>query len=449
MNTNAAFLDQVDQQQTERTHFWGTPAPYKDAQSFKPTLNTLTRVELFCYRKANASGNLKVSIRNNLYSSDLTSKTISVLSLPNGDWLNASWIDFNFPDIGVTPENTYYIVWSLSTSNLDNVSMWGAKMSSSYTRGDRWQYSPPTWGINTNYDMCFKTYGYDNSHPSVSISYPGSEEYISDTVVITGVASDPNGDHELEKVFVRIDDGSWNTASGTTSWSYSWDTTSVDDGEHVIEAKSNDGILDSVIDSVTVNVINDNYPPSVAISYPNDNDTVGGIITVHGEASDTDGNVTKVEVRIDDNGWNTAEGNTIWNYSWDTTNVIDGFHTIYARSYDGDIYSVNCSINVIVNNIYPEVVIDKINGGFRASAEIKNNGTGYVTDVDWYIDLEGGLILAGGYSNGTISELGAGESETVKLDSLFGIGNTVITVTAEDVTKQATGFILGPLVLGV
>jgi len=55
----------------------------------------------------------------------------------------------------------------------------------------------------------------------------------------------------------------------------------------------------------------------------------------------------------------------------------------------------------------------------------------------------------GGLSDGTISTHEAGESETVRLDSLFGIGNTVITVTAGDVTKQATGFILGPLVLGV
>jgi len=32
---------------------------------------------------------------------------------------------------------------------------------------------------------------------------------------------------------------------------------------------------------------------------------------------------------------------------------------------------------------------------------------------------------------------------------LYGIGRTTITVTAGDATKQATGFILGPLVLNV
>ena len=116
IRTNAVFLDQVDQQQTETTQSWSWPAPYKGGQSFKPTLNTITRVELLCCRDANASYNLKVSIRSNLNSSDLTSKTISVSSLPIGCW-TPSWVDFDFSDIAVTPESTYYIVWSVNSNS--------------------------------------------------------------------------------------------------------------------------------------------------------------------------------------------------------------------------------------------------------------------------------------------------------------------------------------------
>ena len=101
------------------------------------------------------------------------------------------------------------------------------------------------------------------------------------------------------------------------------------------------------------------------------------------------------------------------------------------------------------NAALPKIEIVSITGGFRVTTEIRNNGTGTANDVNWSIDLEGGLILMGGYSDGTINELGAGESTTVRLSSLFGIGNTVITVTAGDAVKQASGFMLGPLVLNV
>ena len=59
------------------------------------------------------------------------------------------------------------------------------------------------------------------------------------------------------------------------------------------------------------------------------------------------------------------------------------------------------------------------------------------------------MILQGGYSKGVINELKVGESKIVRLSSLFGIGPTIITVTASKDIKKATGFILGPLVLNV
>jgi len=95
------------------------------------------------------------------------------------------------------------------------------------------------------------------------------------------------------------------------------------------------------------------------------------------------------------------------------------------------------------------VEIEKIKGGFRVSADITNNGTAIATDIDWSIDLEGGLILAGEHSEGVIDELAPGGTKTIRQTTLYGIGMTTITVIVGDATKQATGFILGPLVLGV
>ena len=90
-----------------------------------------------------------------------------------------------------------------------------------------------------------------------------------------------------------------------------------------------------------------------------------------------------------------------------------------------------------------------IKGGFRASAIITNTGTETITDFPWSIDLEGGLILVGSHSEGVIDELAPGATTTKRQSTLYGIGGTTITVTAGDASKQATGFILGPLVLNV
>jgi hypothetical protein len=91
----------------------------------------------------------------------------------------------------------------------------------------------------------------------------------------------------------------------------------------------------------------------------------------------------------------------------------------------------------------------EINGGFRVSADITNKGTAAAYDVNWSIDLDGGLILAGGHTEDVINELAPGDSKTIRQTVLYGIGRTTITVTAGDAIKRATGFILGPLLLGV
>ena len=98
---------------------------------------------------------------------------------------------------------------------------------------------------------------------------------------------------------------------------------------------------------------------------------------------------------------------------------------------------------------YTGLISIGIHGGFRVSAVITNTGSETLTDVPWSIDLDGGLILTGSHSEGVISELAPGATKTIRQSTLCGIGNTVITVTAGDATKTATGFVLGPLVLGV
>jgi PKD repeat protein len=111
--------------------------------------------------------------------------------------------------------------------------------------------------------------------------------------------------------------------------------------------------------SIIINVIEKiNSPPSVSITYPTPDDSVGGIIKIEGTATDTDNGdeIEEVEVKINDDNWdearitNTNDDSVEWEYNWDTEDVVDGEHTIEVRAWDGEDYSDGQTIRVIVNN---------------------------------------------------------------------------------------------------
>ena len=98
ISSNNIFSEEVDQQQSNMNSNSTCEYPEMIAQSFKPTLNTLTRVRL--RGGGQDSGNIKVSIRSNLNGSDLTAKTLPAI------FPAETWIDFDFQDIAVITEET-------------------------------------------------------------------------------------------------------------------------------------------------------------------------------------------------------------------------------------------------------------------------------------------------------------------------------------------------------
>jgi hypothetical protein len=132
------------------------------AQGFKPSVEKLTAVQLYIFKhdKPPAGIILTVSIRDSLVGSDLT------VTSANADQIeNYKWVSFDFPDIDVTPENTYYIVCRSDGGEGDNVYCWFYENDNPYTRGDGWFSNDAglTWrkpsGTQTNEaDFCFKTW---------------------------------------------------------------------------------------------------------------------------------------------------------------------------------------------------------------------------------------------------------------------------------------------------
>ncbi|MFQ5909444.1 MAG: S8 family serine peptidase, partial [Thermoplasmata archaeon] len=106
-----------------------------------------------------------------------------------------------------------------------------------------------------------------------------------------------------------------------------------------------------------------NEKPTISILSPIPGEEVAGEYAVQGIANDIDGTVQYVEVKIDTGAWNTANGTTSWDYAWNTTFYTNGPHLIYARSFDGQVFSNVTSVGVTVNNsggavnVPPEAVV--------------------------------------------------------------------------------------------
>jgi len=151
------ILEQLDQQQTIYNNKIAAYSSFWNAQSFKPSLSTLTKVQLYVDKVGSPPSNLIISIRSSLTGTDLTNISKSPSQIPS----TKSWVEFDFSDISVTPNSTYYIVLRTSGGSLYNAYEWGFGYYTPYTRGSFWRStnSGSSWSEYTYYDFCFKTYG--------------------------------------------------------------------------------------------------------------------------------------------------------------------------------------------------------------------------------------------------------------------------------------------------
>ena len=245
VNLNLFMDDELDQSQLEMDFFAPVGniflAPeinYITAQSFIPTKNVLTRVEILAGKNSTATYDYTLAIRDDLLESDLTS-----LSLPPGAFVteNFSWEEFDFEDIPVTPGSTYYIV-CYTYDQVDNWYAWGAQLDDVYPDGSVWfsEDDGASFEEDPDADLTFKTYGWDNTVPEEPfISGPTSgDPGTSYNFEIS--STDPDGDDVI--YCVDWGDGSGEVcvgpyASGTVAVvSHTWTSS----GQYTIRAKTTD-----------------------------------------------------------------------------------------------------------------------------------------------------------------------------------------------------------------
>ncbi|MCP6718615.1 MAG: Ig-like domain-containing protein [Patescibacteria group bacterium] len=180
----------------------------------------------------------------------------------------------------------------------------------------------------------------DTTFPNVIILSPIDDSTVSGTILINMDATDANG---ISSYAIYID-GVYR--SGTKS--YLWDTTQESDGIHTILCEATDPFGKTGSNSISIIVNNsggaDTTPPIVTIISPVANSTVSDIVTITMSATDANG-ISSYAIYINDI---LRSGTNV--YSWNTTQEINGSHTILCEAIDPSGNNGSDTISVTVNN---------------------------------------------------------------------------------------------------
>jgi hypothetical protein len=282
-NPNDQPLDKNDQQQTEASSEYCIYWPNKLAQSFKPTLDRLTRVHLSISKIGNPS-NLIVSIRSDFDESDLTSVIIPSEFLDH--YPRKELIDCNLPDINVVPEQTYYIIFKHeSESSIADSLCWWYSSNAPYERGTGWYWTVEggsKW-VEGPFDFCFKTYGYnsgENQPPNTPSKPLGPIYGIVNTSYIYSTSTIDIDDDDIRYGWDwngddAIDDWTGFHPSGNVvNFNHSWKNPGYYNVQ--VNAEDENGIQSSFSSKLEVRISNTNHPPDIP-SNPNPNDGASNV----------------------------------------------------------------------------------------------------------------------------------------------------------------------------
>ncbi len=109
-----------------------------------------------------------------------------------------------------------------------------------------------------------------------------------------------------------------------------------------------------------------------------------------------------------------------------------GDYEIKVKAKDTEEASSRWSDPYLMQIVLPKVDVGVIKGGlFKVTATIKNTAIAEAEDITWKITFDGGLILLGKESAGTLDTILAGEETTVSSKLILGFGPTRVVMTVE------------------
>jgi uncharacterized membrane protein len=152
--------------------------------------------------------------------------------------------------------------------------------------------------------------------------------------------------------------------------------------------------------------------------------------------------------------WTFGDGGTAAVQNPTHTYTTAGVYNVTLTVTDAAAATATDTTTATITAPKPVLAIGAITGGVGIKASVKNTGAGAATNVDWTIALDGKLVFVGKSSTGTFPTIAPAGNEAIKSKFILGFGKTNIVVSAtcdEGVSAEATasGFVLGPFVLGV
>ena len=235
------------------------------AQSFKPSENMVSRIELLVHKTHEPLDNLTISIRETLDGPDLTKASLPPQAIPE----SRGWVEFDFNDVPVLINTTYYILWQPQGESMAYI-WWGYDNHNydSYPRGEAWLYTNGQWATEgfVIKDWCFRTYAYHLSQPPFPPAQPrGPAKGISQTTYqYQASTSDPDGDEvrygwDWDGDDVVDEWTTWYDSGVMVNVSHAWSSL----GMYAVQVKAEDtyGFMSNFSESLMVTIAND--PPLI------------------------------------------------------------------------------------------------------------------------------------------------------------------------------------------
>jgi chitodextrinase len=293
--------------------------------------------------------------------------------------------------------------------------------------------------------------------PAASIVSPAAGATLSGTVTLQSTTTDTAS--TVSQVQYFIDGKFVNISSISSAFPLTIDTTRYSDGPHWLLVEA----LDLAGNAGTSGPINvtfnnngntqpaDTTPPTVSITSPASGATVSGSQTVAANASDNAA-VSKVDFLVD-GSLAASDTSSPYGFSWDTTKITNGSHSLTANAYDSS-NNVSSS-SVVVNTSNGDTTPPSAPTSLRATAAAYNqvnlswNPSTDNVGVSGYYIVKGGTTIAQTTGTGTgftDSTVNASTSYSYQVMAYDAAGNSsalsnivsVITPSVPDTTAPST-----------
>ncbi len=199
--------------------------------------------------------------------------------------------------------------------------------------------------------------------PIVDVVYPNGDEILTGTNILSATAGDLENNiddngvyfyYSRNKLNWTLIDNVQNGTSATSTpgffyYNLSWDTTTVDDGEYWLRVSVTDTHNLEAIDLSDGPFYIHNSemnPPIVRVVFPNGGEVLNGTVTLEAYAFDLEDNLDDSGVKFyyspDKSTWTllgnnptpSVADNRIYNLTWDTTTVPDGYYWLRVAAAD-------------------------------------------------------------------------------------------------------------------